>query len=319
MLYDSEPTILTLKGISRDGEIVLMPSLVYAASGCSTAGERLMQLGDYAHPPGNLDPDRAKYMHPVVAVALGELGESAANVTLQRPLALSAAQAVQRQIEDYPFPSTLERDVYTLCYRASADARTDAFGVTTGPYTAQLGGRSFAIVDSHAEASIVSLSPSHVFPNMSYEISLVQGPIHEEMVPIGPNTILALRDPQTIARINCTGITEEETIFIREGGTFATGELTAGTYSICLAHDPTPTDLTTPALVARSDMYLSGFTLQALLEAYPERVVLQSLPFRAQRVHTGQDVDSLPQKHALVVIYTRGRKVSALEEIKKIN
>ena len=264
MLYDSEPTILTLKGISRDGEIVLMPSLVYAASGCSTAGERLMQLGDYAHPPGNLDPDRAKYMHPVVAVALGELGESAANVTLQRPLALSAAQAVQRQIEDYPFPSTLERDVYTLCYRASADAKTDGFGVTTGPYTAQLGGRSFAIVDSHAEASIVSLSPSHVFPNMSYEISLVQGPIHEEMVPIGLNTILALRDPQTIARINCTGITEEERIFIRDSGTFITGELTAGTYSICLAHDPTPEDLTTPALYARSDMYLSGFRLQVL-------------------------------------------------------
>ena len=56
-----------------------------------------------------------------------------------------------------------------------------------------------------------------------------------------------------------------------------------------------------------------------LLEHAPERVVLQSLPFRAQRVHTGQDVDSLLQKHALVVIYTRGRKVSALEEIKKLN
>ena len=222
------PVSIELKGVDVDGEVALIDSQNYLASGCAKATDNEYVQGDWADPPGVVANPifRPKFWFKVVVHHTNILDGAVANFTIRPPPELTGPQIRQRNRNDWPQPSPLPADRYTLCFK-----RADGSAPRTGKFLPQHG-RPFLIgppvrADLDALMRVVELSPSRVFPQVLSNITItwssrglqppVCTPLHHGRNCVAEgieephlHQLAAFRDVDTIAAINCSGVTPME-------------------------------------------------------------------------------------------------------------
>ena len=105
------PVSIELKGVDVDGEVALIDSHNYLASGCAKATDNEYVQGDWADPPGVVANPifRPKFWFKVVVHHTNILDGPVANFTIRPPPELTGPQIRQRNRNDWPQPSPLPR------------------------------------------------------------------------------------------------------------------------------------------------------------------------------------------------------------------
>ena len=178
------------------GEIVLMPSAIYDQSKCSTANSPERQYGDYLHPPDSSESlTVAKYKHSVFVVQSDE--GPIANFTLLSKLSLTSRQSSERRREEWPMPTTLAEDAYSICYKRE-------FSSSWVPQ-----GESRLVVGKRESVRITMHTPTSVFPEIDVDVFIHVAPIPGSVS--GQSLLPGAKDPvekeceEAVERGRCRG------------------------------------------------------------------------------------------------------------------